>query len=268
MNRLVGLALLLSLCSYRCPCAFADDSFDTSSAQAWFEQGLSLSRAQHWQAARSAFLKSLELEPHVSTYFNLAVASLKLELGRAALLALEDFARTADPQAHTDFLSQSAILRARASALTGSLELTVQPAAEVHVDDETRSLSSSVLHIIRLDPGLHVLRLQAAGFSAERREVQIAIGQSLQERIELAAIQPALPPPVAVVASPDKAHLLAVKPVSSPTEPVRWKKPLLWASAGVVLVAAAVTTGLVLRKRNEPSRMPYAGSSGIRFEAQ
>ena len=38
-------------------------------AQAWFQRGVSLSRAAQWSDARAAYLRSIDLEPRVSTYF-------------------------------------------------------------------------------------------------------------------------------------------------------------------------------------------------------
>ncbi len=91
-------------------------------ARAAFERGVAASRAQRWEQAHDEFERSLALVPKPSTQFNLAVADIKLGLGREALAALDGFERSASPAEHAVMLERAPVLRKQAQALVQSEE--------------------------------------------------------------------------------------------------------------------------------------------------
>ena len=221
---------------------------DENSAQEWFQRGVSLSRAAQWSEARAAYERSLALEPRVSTYYNLATASLKLQLGRATLLALDEFEHLADPRLHAEFLAEGARMRAEAFDLTGTVILTAAPAdATVEVDEEAQRWPVGPEHPITLDPGHHMLKLDAPGYIARSIEVDVERSATTRLSAELSRQRSLAPTPAKDQASNDV-----------------W----LWGGAAAVVGAAALTIALVFASQAGPERMPRAagGSLDMVFE--
>lgn len=223
------------------------------SAQSWFERGVSLSRAAEWSAARDAYVRSLQLEPRVSTHFNLAAASLQLQLGRATLLALDEFELRADPRTHAEFLAEAARMRAEALGLTGTVILTVSPrGASVEIDREAGVWPMGLTHTINLDPGHHVLQLRAPEYVADKLEVDVTRGMTTRLSV---ALRP-MPMPVAVAAvGPEKRG-------RESKETTVWGDVLLWGGVSVLGVAV-VTTVLVLVLQPGSTSMPKASGGSV-----
>jgi hypothetical protein len=215
-----------------------------SSAQDWFEHGVASSRSAQWSDARAAFLRSLELEPRVSTYFNLATASLKLQLGRATLLALDDFAQRADQREHAEFLAEAARMRAEALDLTGTVVLTgLLAGTTVQVDQETRRWPAGPTHQLSLDPGHHELTLRAPKHLPSSLPVEVTRGVSTQRS----------PTWVKVPEAPSEP-----KPASP------WQSAWLWGGVAAVGVGTlAVVLALTLGSETSP---PSGGSLDMVFD--
>jgi hypothetical protein len=231
--------------------AQADQTAET--AQDWFQHGVALSRAAQWSEARAAYLRSLELEPRVSTYFNLATASLKLRLGRATLLALDDFAPLADPRVHAEFLAEAARMRADALDLTGTLVLSgLHVAATVQIDQEARDwlLAPHQEHSISLDPGHHVLTLRAPSHLPSSLEVDIVRGASARLSTTLSPVRRAATP--AQPAQP-------AQPENKSTA-----KVLIW--SGVAAVGLGVLATVLVLTLRGPSPAPFGGSVNMVFD--
>jgi len=94
-------------------------------ARTTFERGVEASRAQQWEEARAQFKRSLELLPKASTMFNLAVADIKLGLGREALEQLDAFEHAATDE-HGAMVERAHVLRPQAQALVESEQATAQ----------------------------------------------------------------------------------------------------------------------------------------------
>jgi hypothetical protein len=220
-------------------------------AQDWFQRGVSLSRAAQWSEARAAYLRSLELEPRVSTYFNLATASLKLRLGRATLLALDDFAPLADPRIHAEFLAEAARMRADALELTGTLVLTgLLVHATVQIDQEARdwALAPAQEHSFSLDPGHHVLTLRAPSHLTSSLEVDVVTGVTTRLSTSLKKVPP-----------DDPVHTSPAESEKSSTG-----KVLIWSGvAAVGLGVLATVLVLTLRDQTPP---PSGGSLNMVFD--
>ncbi|MDB4976949.1 MAG: hypothetical protein JWN48_5290 [Myxococcaceae bacterium] len=106
--------------------AHAQPADSNQEARTTFEQGVEASRAQHWEEAREKFERSLALVPKPSTMFNLALAYLKLGLGRQALAQLDAFEHAATPGEHAAMLARAQVLRPQAQALVDSAQSKAQ----------------------------------------------------------------------------------------------------------------------------------------------
>lgn len=224
-------------------------------AQDWFQRGVSLSRAAQWSEARAAYERSLRLEPRVSTYYNLATSSLKLRLGRATLLAIDDFERLADPRVHADFLAEAARMRAEALDLTGTVILAGSPpAATVEIDQEVRRWPVGPEHQISLDPGHHMLRLDAPGYITSSLEVDVARG--VTTRLSPAWSRPAASDPAPVA----RAHATPEDDSS--------REAWLWGGVVAAVALGALSAVVVLAVQGESERAPRGagGSLDMVFE--
>ena len=223
-------------------------------AQDWFQRGITLSNAAQWSEARAAFLRSIELEPRVSTYFNLATASLKLQLGRATLLALDDFVHRADQREHAEFLADAARMRAEALDLTGTVVLTdLLVDATVEVDREGRRWPTGLTHQLSLDPGHHLLTLRAPSHLPSSLPVDVTRGV----RTEL---------------SPTWTKQIADVPTRAPEPHIQQEDsglPHAWLWAGVAAVsvgALAVVLALALGSDSNQAVAPSGGSLDMVFD--
>lgn len=270
----VRWAVLIAWCALCSAPARADEpSAAQVQAQALFEHGLQLSTQERWADARAAFLDSARLIPRASTYFNLAVSSLELGLGRATLEALDRFDTLADPDKHADYSQRATKLRAEARALVGTLELSIAPdSAQLEIDGNVEPATGAT-RIVLLDPGLHVVRASAAQYEARSIEITIRARETAHQRIELTA-----PPAAAPAAAPAKIDLSVTRvPVAAAPAPLRqqsdhsaqrratslWSKPLLWIAVGAVV--AGVTAVVVLAARDRDTK-PYGGSTQITLD--
>jgi tetratricopeptide (TPR) repeat protein len=136
----LGLGLLLLALVLPASPVLADAKQE---ARTTFERGVEASRAQQWEEARTQFKRSLELLPKASTMFNLAVADIKLGLGREALEQLDAFENAATEE-HGEMVERARVLRPQAQALVESEQATAQSGGnqlsrnEVGVTDEVR----------------------------------------------------------------------------------------------------------------------------------
>jgi len=118
-----GLGLLLAVVLLAPAAAVRADA--KQEARTTFERGVEASRAQQWEEARTQFKRSLELLPKASTMFNLAVADIKLGLGREALEQLDAFEHAATDE-HGEMVQRAHVLRPQAQALVESQQATAQ----------------------------------------------------------------------------------------------------------------------------------------------
>lgn len=241
--------LALALCTWT-----TRVSADEPNARAWFERGLEHSRAERWEEAHFAFLRSLDLEPRVSTRFNLAVSALKLERGRECLEQLEAFVSVADPREHADYLADSAVLHGRALTLVGTLELRVTPAAaSVTLDAESEPLPRSTWPALRLDPGAHTLSIDAPGYRHYTHAIRVERGQRATAAISLTPLASAPAKPIVI------GHKRRARQQHSDAS---WTTPLLWGGGALAAVGVAVIAFLIARSGDE-ARLNT--SSGIWF---
>lgn len=218
-------------------------------AQAHFQHGIELAQGGEAAAAREAFLGSLALWPHASTYFNLALVELALGHGRRALHALAEFDEKAESGRHDEFLAAAGSLRARALGMTGTLELTLSPeSAELRVDDEPFEPGRGARRTLRLDAGPH--KLEARAKSHLTASIELHIVRGLTHAYELSLV----PAPVVLATTSTR------RPADRTPSWVRRRATWLWAGAAVLLAGGLVAMGLALRPSGPGRAALYAGS--------
>ncbi len=139
-----------------------------SEARTTFELGVEASRAQRWDEARAQFKRSLELVPKASTMFNLAVADIKLGLGREALEQLDAFEQAASPNEHAQMLERAHVLRPQAQKLVDSEAATAEHGGNVlsQTDDGLTDELRQLVETAREDYARGKDREALSGFEA------------------------------------------------------------------------------------------------------
>lgn len=235
---------------------------ERSEAQAAFEHGLQLSGKERWLEARSEFLRSVALAPRASTYFNLALVSLELGMGRATLDALEAFEKLSDPTLHASYLTQSAQLRERAKSIVGTLVLSLDPASsEVSVDGVSQPAGDTE-RVLLLDPGMHTLRVGAQGHKAQNLDVNIVAQSSVHQHVALkSALAVVAPPPSAAMSKtvPRSEARTASRPAQDDTG--FFEEPWVWVITGALVVGAGVTVAMLASNTDPKQAAPYTGTS-------
>lgn len=246
-------------------------------AQREFSNGLELSGQERWPEARAAFLRSIELSPRASTYYNLALVCFELGLGRATLDALAGFDHLTTSETQADYRTQAATLRMRAKALVGTLVLSVEPATASVVIDGVAEPGAGAERLLQLDPGVHGVRVSADGREATSFSVDVGARGAVHRRVELrsttetntqsAAAASLAPSSVARVASARESERAsapaATSSVAAPAssrEGSLLEEPLFWIVTGAVVIGAGVTVGVVASSGE--SADPYSGTTG------
>ncbi len=261
---MVKLYLAAALCLGAClawssalPRASAqDEGSEHERARVLFDEGVALARSGRWADALSAFRRSADLVPRASTAYNVANAYYRIGRPVEGLAALDEYdampAVSADP-----------VARDRGNALRGLLEsaiaevrLAITPAdATVFVDGRLQE-GTGFERILRLNPGLHSLRVRHDGFKTLTKEVQVERGGRHAHTI---ALQPKTPAASAVIATPapdiippDTGRDPA--PVAKDDRKPFVKRPGFWVMIGAIAavgVGAGVAVALV-RKNGAP----------------
>jgi tetratricopeptide (TPR) repeat protein len=221
--------------------------------------------AGNYPEARALFSQAHELYPNARTYLGLGLVAFELRNYGTCVESLET-ALASPVKPLNDQLRQSAQdVLGKARGMIAQLNLEVSPdAARVLLDGVPVALAEG--HALILEVGDHVVEVQASGYLSERRSLSIVGGEKLKVSVVMRQAETA--PSAAETA---QAAPLAPGPLEQDdrdAKPRRWyKSPWLWVSVSVVVVAAGVTTGLLLRPdaKTEPqdptvtSRTPPGG---------
>ncbi len=239
-------------------------------AHDWFRRGLEQSRAGEWEDARSAFLESVKREPRVSTYFNLAVVSIKLGMGQSALEALDEFMRRADPQEHSEFLTRALTLRSEALSSVAKLQVMLKPQdARVRLDERELPSRAGALRTFDVDPGAHKVQIEAPGYEALSVGIELAAGETQRLTLVLA---PSPEPVVDRLSVKSTAQAALSLPTAQPARAAdlravrrRWLWGGLAAAAAGALVTAVVIATRPTDHRRTSAPEGYCGSTNICF---
>lgn len=181
MCRLALVAFLVSI-------ATGARAQDTDAAEALFREGVAALQEGRLPEARTALRASLELNPHPSTAFNLMTTLTDLdELIAASSLCRQlledDFGDLGERRVQVERLCEEVWEQ------TPIVDVVARgaPAIDLRIDGEADSvLEDGAQTTRRLDPGRHVLRVEAPGHRGDEYAVDLA--RSDRTRIELRVV--------------------------------------------------------------------------------
>ncbi|MDF2695796.1 MAG: hypothetical protein K0S65_4179 [Labilithrix sp.] len=171
----------------------APSSVDAASrerSRAAFRKGVTQLRAQDWTGARASFEEAWSLVQHPSILLNLGIARLRTD---DPVLAEQDLVRflSEDPGAAPEELASAREALAEARSKIGTLRIVTTPAsARVAIDGKpvgVRVAGGGGVAEARLKSGAHALSVQADGFRAEERSVDLPAKSDTELRVVLAA---------------------------------------------------------------------------------
>jgi hypothetical protein len=217
-----------------------------------FRKGVAQLRAQDWAAARVSFESAWTLYPHPSILLNLGIARLRTEDPVRAEQDLVRFLSAGeDAGASADELASAREALSEARARIGTLRVVATPAsARVSIDGKAvetvrrtdEGASGGVVAEARAKPGRHALKVEADGFIAERRDVEVVAKGEAVVTLSLASVA-------------------AKKPIESGAET---RAIVGWSLAG--LSAAALVTSGVTALRAKSLADGYADRASPRFQ--
>lgn len=204
---------------------------DEAGAREAFLEARRLGEQRQLSAAREAYERSLEACARIPTAYNLAVVLLQLgepvAAGARARTLLTGELGALDPAQRA---AAEAIV-VQADGAMGTIQVAVQRGTEVSVaidGGESVPVRPDGTLALRVDPGAHRVVARDADGRSVVGETRVASGAEV-------SLELTLPPPL--------------EPASEAYVPVR-RRPQLWFAVGAVVVAVALTVGLVVRRRN------------------
>lgn len=157
-------------------------------ARAQFERGRELAEARRFSEAVQAFTRSLELVDRPSTVLNLAICLFALERYVEAIDALERYEAGADPSVEADGLADARRMLTHARAAVARVVIEVAPVeAIVTVDGDP--VGGSATRERAVNPGPHVVRVEAAHHAPALIELDAAPGATVRRAIALESTQ-------------------------------------------------------------------------------
>lgn len=243
----LGMTRLALALAFACLGGSASAQDDATQARALFERGLALAEVGRDAEAATTFEASFALVPRPSTALNWAIVLDRTGRGRDALRALDAF-EAARAEASAEDVADAEALRSRLRGLLATLTLRLDADASVEVDGRLEPGTGEVRRLA-LDPGPHIVRVEAPGRVPRRLSITVSAGEERSERVVLQDVAPGSVAPE------------AVPPSDSPTESMaaeRDRRPLRrgLAVAGVV-AAIAIVVGVVFA-----STRPEGASGG------
>jgi hypothetical protein len=225
-------ALVLLCMLLVAPATRADESpADVATARELFFEANRLGAEGRWEEARIRFARSLALKRSAVTIYSLGVAQLHTGQLVEALESFRAFLREPQSEASDPYRAPAtqsmAELEKRVARVTISVRPANAPALRARIDGH--AVPSAALGGPRLiNPGEHVVTLEARGYRTAERRFEVAEGAS--ERVEVT---------LAAKPQPATSELAPPEPSATTTTPV----PV----AGIVLLAvgaAAIGVGI------------------------
>ncbi|HTQ47784.1 MAG TPA: PEGA domain-containing protein [Polyangiaceae bacterium] len=230
------------------------DTRDAAAAQALFEAGRQAETRGDWATACPKFAESERLDPAPGTLLNLADCEEHLghlasawDAWHEAIASLPPGDDRAGPAK-----KRAAALDARIPRLTVRLAADAPPGASVHRD--ALELGAASLGVpLPVDPGAHVVRVEAPGHEPASTPVTLAEGESRVLEVSAGAANAPAPPPPAQPAPPAPAPPppAAEAPAAPPAHPVLRTTGFVLGIAGLAsLAAGGVTGGLAFAQKS------------------
>lgn len=229
-----------------------------------FDDGISLAKRGRWPEALWAFRRSAELVRRPSTSYNIANALYRLDRPVDALAELDQYESMSEVLSSQVARERGATLRRLLESAVATVTLAVTPGdAEVFVDRKPTE-GTGPDRIIRLNPGLHSLRITHPEHETATRQLDLERGSrqtltvALQSRTPIAAQAIRVAPSSVAVGGTE----LVGAPVEAPPDDRKRfvKRPGFWLMISAIAVVGA-GTGLAigLTRRNET---PPCGTTG------
>ncbi len=190
---------------------------DPAAAEALFKKGVELLKADDWKGACPNFESSMKLDPSVGTQINIARCALhdgKLALGwaelkKASTLNQDTPGAQRKREIQTFIDDETAKVEPRLPWLT--LELRDKPEGLTVTRDGVAVPIDSIGTAVPVDPGKHVIRVDAPGYQPASIDVELAEATRKTVKLELTRSPGAPIGPVVGTAGP-------VRPVASASE--------------------------------------------------
>jgi hypothetical protein len=210
--------------------AQAENPADVAAARDLFREGLELSRAEQWEAAREKLAQSLALKQAAITYYTLAVAEKNSGHAVAALEHLRAFLALPSSPDTQRFEAPAREAIAELEGTVAEVTVMVKPAdapeLRVRIGDEDVPLAG--LGRARLiDPGTYQVRVEAKGYTPVSKRFTVVAGGGVTMELSLDA----LPEPEPIEGGGEEAPF----PVG----------PVILLGAGAAVLVAGLAVGLV-----------------------
>ena len=215
------------------------------------DEALTAQNDGDFERAHGLFERAHELAPDARTLRGMGVTSFQLGRYTRAVEELDAALVHAKRPLAGELRESVVALRARAAAAIATLRLDIYPneapLTALQLDDVPQALPLS--RSLPVDPGLHVLRIAAAGFEVHQQTIMLAPGADAKVRADLVRMAPlpvpavkatsslpSTPPPLPrVVDEPEKPRA----PASELRAIVRRRR------TGIALLATGVALGAV-----------------------
>jgi hypothetical protein len=221
-------------------------------SNAAFEQGVKAFQAGRIAEALAFFRESYRLLPRAAPLYNIAQCELGLDHPIEAIEALKMYASSGGTNPINEFFLE-------AEKKTARLRLKIEPAdATVSIDGKEGPKGSTEW---RLNPGAHVLEIQAQGYHPSTQRIELERGASREltvtlERTAAPAASPAPPEPPSVPPA-TAAPPPTAAPIPAATEPRR--SGAFWATASTsaaLLLTGTITGVIALRNASTYNAQP------------
>lgn len=245
------------------PVAAQDDPTRSASARTLFEEGIQLAERGQWRDATDRFRRALALRDSPVIRFNLAAALAELDQVVEASELLRGLLRTRGLDAAVQAQAEERLAQAAARIA----KLHVQVATQIDgmsVELDGHVLPAALVGVaMPVDPGSHSARLVRSGAELDRKQLDLAAGESGTLTLAPEALSPRQTAQRAVpdaTASPAVLSSASAGPRQDSSDTDKRKKRMWWGIGGgaVALVAGAVIAGVLLSHRSNGAE-PYAG---------
>ncbi len=221
------------------------DTRDPAAAAALFEAGRQAATRGDWATACPKFAESERLDPAPGTLLNLADCEEHLGHLASAWEAWHEALSSLPPGDDRvgPVRKRAAALDARIPRLTVRLTADAPAGASVHRD--ALELAAASLGVpLPVDPGAHVVRVDAPGREPASTSVTLAEGESRVLEVSAgAAIAPEPPPAQPAPPPPAPPPPAAEAPPAAPAHPVLRTTGFVLGIAGLASLAAGGVTG-------------------------
>ncbi len=224
---------------------------DPAAATELFKQAREAAARGEWKTACPKFAESLQLDAKVGTAINLADCEEKLgqlASARGHVQRAIDLARAANDDRLSMAQERFAALDKRVPRLTITLVSNAPPGAVVKRDGISLG-AGSLGSALPVDPGTHVVVVQAAGCADKSFDVKLAETESKTLDVSPGERQPDAPPTALPMPLPIETRG-EEKPHASPLRTLGFAL----GGAGVASLATGVIAGLIAIERNGASK--------------